>query len=269
MPKADWPELADDAQNRWNQIAGFWDEYLGDAGNAFHRELVRPTAERLLDIQPGVRVLEIGCGHGNFSRRLADLGAQVTATDGSSEMIARAKARFGEEADHLRYEVLNAAEPDQITAFSADPFDAIVSNMTTMDMAVITPMFQAVHEVLKPGGRFVFTQTHPCFQAPGAVKFAEQEDRAGDVIKKYGVKTAQYLSPEAFEGIGIVGQPVPHYYFHRPLSVLLSTCFQAGFVLDGLEEPAFGPDSQGTHEFSWRNFKEIPPVLAVRLRKGG
>ena len=44
----------------------------------------------------------------------------------------------------------------------------------------------------------------------------------------------------AQRGEGIVGQPEPHIYFHRPLNELLGVCFQAGFVMDGIEEPAFG-----------------------------
>jgi hypothetical protein len=59
---------------------------------------------------------------------------------------------------------------------------------------------------------------------------------------------------------------VPHPYFHRPLSRLLGAGFAAGFVLDGLEEPAFGPDDRAGRPLGWANFKTVPPVLAARLR---
>ena len=68
------------------------------------------------------------------------------------------------------------------------------------------------------------------------------------------------------KGIGIIGQPVPQYYFHRPISVLFNTCFSAGFVLDGLEEPVFNQPTEGTSPFGWANYKEIPPVLVARMR---
>ena len=67
-------------------------------------------------------------------------------------------------------------------------------------------------------------------------------------------------------GLGILGQPVPHYYFHRPLSVLLAACFAAGFVVDGFEEPAPGTLGQAEKPLTWDNYTEIPPILAVRLR---
>ena len=191
----------------------------------------------------------------------------MTATDRSHEMIAHARVRSDNHADAVIYKVLDAADPDQIMALGKETFETAISNMTVMDMAVITPMFKAVYQVLKPGECFVFSQTHPCFQAPYAVKYAEQADLYGEIIKKYGIKIDQYLTPTPFEGLGIVGQPVAQYYFHRPISTLLSACVQAGFVLDGMEERAFDDEAEGRHPFSWRNFKERPPVLAVRLRR--
>jgi len=49
---------------------------------------------------------------------------------------------------------------------------------------------------------------------------------------------------------------------------LFGTCFEAGFVLDGLEERAFPPDhSSGREPLSWGGkFSEIPPALVARMR---
>jgi len=46
---------------------------MGDESNQFHRELIRPYTEKLLDIKEGQTILDIACGNGNFSRRLAEL----------------------------------------------------------------------------------------------------------------------------------------------------------------------------------------------------
>ena len=283
MPKSDWPELADEAQQRWNQNAAFWDDYMGDESNTFHNLLVRPAMERLLAVQPGDKVLDIGCGNGNFSRFLAGLGARVTAIDGSVVMIERARARSErypegrsenktvdrneETAGSMDYRVIDASDTSRLAALGAGAFDAAVSNMAVMDMAEIGPMFGTVYGLLKPGGVFVCSLTHPCFQAPYAVRYAEQEDRDGEMIKRFGIRIERYLAPRPFEGLGIVGQPVPQYYFHRPLSVLLSTCFEAGFVLDGVEERAFDESVEADRELSWANFRETPPMMAMRLRR--
>ncbi len=283
MSKSDWPELADEAQQRWNQNAAFWDDYMGDESNTFHNLLVRPAMERLLVVQPGDSVLDIGCGNGNFARFLAGLGARVTAIDGSAVMIERARARSEgypegcsenesaarneESAGSIDYRVIDASDTSRLAELGADAFDAAVSNMAIMDMAEIGPMFSTVYGLLKPGGVFICSLTHPCFQAPYAVRYAEQEDRDGEMIKRFGIKIERYLTPQPFEGLGIVGQPVPQYYFHRPISVLLSACFEAGFVLDGVEERAFDASVEADRELSWANFRETPPMMAMRLRR--
>jgi hypothetical protein len=94
----------------------------------------------------------------------------------------------------------------------------------------------------------------------------ETTSETGELVVCRGVKVMHYLEPEARRGIGIPGQPHAQYYFHRPLSVLLNACFGVGFLLDGIEEPGFGPGEQGSREFSWARFTGIPPVLVARLR---
>jgi cyclopropane fatty-acyl-phospholipid synthase-like methyltransferase len=78
------------SQDAWNQIAEYWDEKMGE-GNQFQRILVAPATERLLELKPGEHVLEIACGNGVFTRCLAQLGAQVIATDFSHNLLKQAK----------------------------------------------------------------------------------------------------------------------------------------------------------------------------------
>jgi len=82
---------------------------------------------------------------------------------------------------------------------------------------------------------------------------------------RHSVRVSRYLSLGPEKGIGIPGQPQPHYYFPRPLSSLLPAFFRAGFVLDGLEEPAFGA-VEAARPLTWASLAEIPPVLVVRMR---
>jgi hypothetical protein len=66
----------------------------------------------------------------------------------------------------------------------------------------------------------------------------------------------------------MAGQPVPHIYFHRPISQILGSGFAAGFVVSGMEEPAFPPDfPHRSSELTWGgNYSEFPPVLAASMR---
>ncbi len=257
--------LTRETQEIWERKAAYWDEQMGE-GNLFQRYLVGPAAERLLGVQPDEVILDVGCGNGVFSRRLAQLGARVVATDFSPTFLERATARTREHADRIEYRLVDATDEAQLSALGERRFDAAVCNMALMDMTTIEPLLHALARLLKPGGRFVFSLPHPCFNLRATKLVLELEDREGQLVETYAVTVSNYLHVPPGKGAGMPGEPAPHYYFHRPLSQLLGTCFAAGFVLDGLEEPAFDEEQAGQRPLSWARYTHIPPVLAARAR---
>lgn len=254
-------------QDIWNQNAAFWDQRGGDNGLIMQRTLIAPVTERLLDLKRDERVLDIACGNGAFARRLAQLGARVVACDLAEKFIERAKARTTENADRIDYRVIDATNATALRALGKQSFDAAVCTMAVMDMPEIEPMFCAVRQLLKPNARFVFSTVHPCFNSgQGMKKLIEEEDKDGEIVDVYAIKISNYATPKTYKGLGIFGQPVPQYYFHRSLSDLLGACFRAGFVIDAMEEPTFDATATPNRPFGWENYHEIPPVLIARLR---
>ena len=254
------------AKDAWNRNAEFWNERMGE-GNDFFNVLLWPAVEKLLKPRPSERLLDVACGNGLTSRRLATAKARVVAFDGSAAMIAIAAGHPG--PFNIYYRVVDATDREALLGLGAGAFDGALCNMALMDMAEIEPMMTALAMLLKPGGRFVFSVLHPCFNNPATVQMAELEDRNGTIVTTYSVKIARYKTPFTQVGLAMQGQPVPHPYFHRPLSLLLSPALSAGLVLDGFEEQAFPPDnSGGTTPLSWNGrFSEIPAALIVRLRR--
>jgi hypothetical protein len=57
--RSEFPDMQAMTRERWEQIAAWWDDTIGD-GNPTQDELVEPTQMALLDLKPGDRVLE-GC----------------------------------------------------------------------------------------------------------------------------------------------------------------------------------------------------------------
>ena len=253
----------------WNENAAFWDRRMGE-GNDFVEFLVWPATERLLALRPGERVLDVACGNGLTSRRLALLGAEVVAFDFAEEMIAFARQRTEglKYAEQITYHVLDATDESALLRLGVGTFDAALCSMALFDMAEIGPLMRALARLLRPGGRFVFSVIHPCFNSASIVQMAELEDRDGEIFTVYSVKVRGYMTPTVVHGAAIAGQPRAQLYFHRPLQVLLGAVLEAGFVLDGLEERAFPPDHDpGRHPLSWSGrFSEIPPVLVARAR---
>lgn len=251
----------------WNANAGFWDDHMGAEGNAFHRELVAPSAERLLQVRPEEIVLEIACGAGLFARRLAELGARVVATDFSDVFLERARLRTAAFADRIVLRNVDATDLDQLLSLGEENFDAIVCNMAIMDIATVDPLFAAADRLLKPGGRFVFTICHPCFNSSGTARAAEQSDVQGRIEVVHSIKVTRYRTLGVELGLGIAGQPRTQYYFERSLTALLGAAFAHGLAMDGIEEPYFSAPGAEEKPLSMRRFEETPMVFAARLRR--
>lgn len=256
--------LNEEVRHIWNENAQFWDERMGE-GNDWHKMLVEPATDRLLNIKPGEHVLDIACGNGQYTRRMAEHGAEVVAFDLSERLVERARVRSEAQAGRIEYRVLDATDYDGLMALGRHGFDAAVSCMALMDMADIEPLVRALSHLLKPDGRFVFSTCHPCFNSGHFKKVKEIEEKNGEVLTEHSISVRSYIRPCVTKGIAMIGQPVAQYYFHRPLSMILNTCFEAGFTMDRIEEPVFG-ESKSQSGSGTEFYRETPPVLVARFR---
>ena len=105
------------------------------------------TAISRLDLRPGSRVLEVGCGSGVFLRAAADHGAQVWGLDASPELLALARARVPE-AD-LRQGDL------QFLPYGDDAFEVVAGFNAFFFAADMVAALREAGRVAVPGGRVV------------------------------------------------------------------------------------------------------------------
>jgi len=106
--------------------------------------LGQPVLE-LLAPKPGERILDLGCGDGVLTAKIAASGASVFGVDGSADMIAAARARG-----------LDARVMDGMKLEFGHEFDAVFSNAALHWMkADPDAVIRGVARALKPGGRFV------------------------------------------------------------------------------------------------------------------
>jgi SAM-dependent methyltransferase len=210
----------------------------------------------------------LACGNGQFSRQMASAGVEVVACDFSTVFIDRARAHAERAGADIDYRLADVTDAAQLLALGAPAsFDAAVCTMALHDVADLDPLAVTARALLKPGGRFVFSVMHPCFNAPNPTFVAETSDENGDIITRYLLRIDRYLDLHPERGIGIMGQPEPHWYFPRTFTELLQPFFDAGWAMDGVQEPAFPKDlAKPADPSSWRNLPGIPPVFAVRLR---
>jgi 2-polyprenyl-3-methyl-5-hydroxy-6-metoxy-1,4-benzoquinol methylase len=254
------------SRQAWDANAEHWDARMGDEGNDFFNLLCWPALASFLDVQPGSHILDIACGNGLTSRRLAALGAQVTAFDFSARLIKKAKARSAKYKSRISYHVMDATDQRALLSLGERSFDGALSNMALFDMPEIEPLFKALRKLLKPNGIFTFSLMHPAFNNPSITLLAEEWDD-GQIQTRYGVKVTRYINQFLSEGLALRNQPRPQLYFHRPLKNYMNMAFQNGFVLDGFDERAFPPDHPQNFTLGWGGkFSEIPPALIARVR---
>ncbi|HXD08871.1 MAG TPA: class I SAM-dependent methyltransferase, partial [Anaerolineales bacterium] len=254
------------SREAWDANAEIWDARMGDAGNDFFNLLCWPVLASFLDPQSDSAILDIACGNGLTSRRLAALGANVTAFDFSANLIEKAKERPNPDS-RISYHVMDATEEAQLLSLGEGKFDSALSNMALFDIPEIEPLFKALSKLLKPNGIFVFSLMHPAFNNPSTTLMAEEWDD-GQIQTRYAVKVPRYINQFQSQGNALRNQPKPQLYFHRPIKDYMNIAFQNEFILDGFDERAFPPEHPQTATLGWGGkFSEIPPALIMRMRR--
>ncbi len=121
-----------------------------------HDELGRPLGEVALEalrLEPGERVLDVGCGCGGTTADLAAMvmpGGLAVGLDLSEAMVAAATQRF----PGLTFVDADIEAPGPA---AGSPFDAVFSRMTLMLLPDPVAGLRNIRELMRPGGRLAAT----------------------------------------------------------------------------------------------------------------
>ena len=100
----------------------------------------------ILSPQADERILDLGCGTGQLTAKIAASGASVVGLDSASTAIAQARNNYPE----IEFQVADG------TNFSFDvPFDAVFSNAALHWMQPAAAVIECISNALKPKGRFI------------------------------------------------------------------------------------------------------------------
>ena len=119
-----------------------WDPADYAKVGAFVAELGAAALE-LLDPQPGEHILDVGCGDGTLTEKIAERGATVVGIDNSIEMVGAARAKG-----------LDARLMDAADLKFGEAFEAVFSNATLHWVLDKERAARAIWFALKAGGRF-------------------------------------------------------------------------------------------------------------------
>ena len=139
------------ARDHWDRV-----HTKGDVDAARPDDPIVAAALRHFGDVRGMRLLDLGCGMGQFSLFFADRGAQVTALDTSTVAIDRLRAYCD------RYSIVGV-EPTVGDAFGIDrlgPFDRVFGSMILHHLEPFERFADVLREALTPGGRAFFYENN-------------------------------------------------------------------------------------------------------------
>lgn len=162
-----------------------WNTALYESKHAFVWQHGEALLE-LLDPQPGERILDLGCGTGQLTQKIAMTGADVRGIDYAPAMIEKARQNY----PHLQFAIADAR------SFHVDqPLDAVFSNAVLHWIKEPDSVLHCISQALKPGGRFVAE-----FGGKGNVKAIVEALHSA--LEALGYATSQENSPWYFPSIG-------------------------------------------------------------------
>jgi ubiquinone/menaquinone biosynthesis C-methylase UbiE len=135
------------AAKQFGQVA---QAYLGSAVHASGPDLLR--LKNLAQGQPGLHVLDMGCGAGHASFALAEGGAEVIAYDVSPEMLAVVE---GEKPRRGLTRLHTQPGPAERLPFQDACFDLVVSRLSAHHWADVPAALREISRVLRPGGNLI------------------------------------------------------------------------------------------------------------------
>jgi SAM-dependent methyltransferase len=210
--------------------------------NAFYE---RPATLSLLPEVGGKRVLDAGCGPGVYAEWLLAHGAEVVAVDASPKMVELAKCRLGETVD-----VRQADLSRPLTFLESASFDIVLSPLTMEYIEEWVGPFREFYRVLRPGGYFVLSVTHPFFDYT--------------YFKSDNYFETELVGSE-WRGFGTVRVRMPS--FRRSLEATINPLLESGFGLERMLEPKPTKEFAAADPKHYQELQERPSFLCIRARK--
>ena len=229
--RAWWDANADEYQREHGAV-------LRDLGFVWGPEGLDEADAGLLGDVRGRAVLEVGCGAGQCTRWLRSRGASAVGVDLSFRQL-----RHGRRIDEgTRVDAPAVCADAAALPFGTGAFDLACSAYGALPfVADVDAVMGEVARVLRPGGRWVFSVSHPVRWA-----FADDPGPAGLVAEHSYFDRTPYAETDS------AGHP-SYVEHHRTLGDWVRAVTAAGFTLADLVEPEWPAD----HEETWGGWSPL------------
>jgi ubiquinone/menaquinone biosynthesis C-methylase UbiE len=137
--------------NYFRQLAAKYDAWFSTPHGTYVQSYEHAMIMDLAEVKSGMKIADIGCGTGIYTRELCAKGALVTGVDISPEMLAIAAEKTGEYSAQVNFVEGDAAS----LPFDDNSFDMVFS-ITAMEFFEQPRIcLHEMHRILRPGGHMV------------------------------------------------------------------------------------------------------------------
>lgn len=140
----------DKSRVEWDNKAEFFDEMSARNAAGADRQAELDLISEALQLRPGSRVLDAGCGPGYFAIAFAQRGCVVDGVDISPQMIERARANAATAGVEIAFSTGDLAALDAPDA----TYDAIAARMVLQFSPHLSAVLDEFERVGKPDARF-------------------------------------------------------------------------------------------------------------------
>jgi ubiquinone/menaquinone biosynthesis C-methylase UbiE len=237
-------------------VPGFFEGYKRMRENraGLNEVLEQPAMMALLPDVKNMAVLDLGCGAGEFCRRLSVLGASnVIGVDISTNMIELAQKDVPAGVSYQTLAMEDVVFPDH-------SFDLVVSSLAFHYVKDLPVLFSKIQKWLKPGGLLLFSMEHPIATCAQGIHHGWIKDAADnklywplDCYHQEGLRESHWFVK------GVIK-------YHRTFTSILNSLIEAGFTIRAIDEPV----AAEADEELWPVLAEArrrPPFLLVKAVK--
>ena len=232
----------------------------------YHTYYEKPAIRAALPELTDLNVLSIGCGSGVDSRWLKDNGAKnVFGVDISDGLINIAK----ENNLDIDFTVMDMERLD----FEDESFDLTYSSLAIHYLNDWTKALQEANRVLKPGGQYIFSCSHPVDSALERTKDVSSKSaylgRITNLETSERTMYGDYLAVKenGSKAYSSIAGNTEIWLYHQPVSKMMEYIRKAGFSIETMIEPLPLPEMQQKFPEYYEQLNLIPAFMIWVLKK--
>lgn len=239
----------EDVASEWDALANLRDEQMRSGFDVSFSRVLAPKFEEILGGEDCSMVFDVGCGTGALAERIASRVELLVGVDVSKESIRIAQSQT---ATTPKLTFIH----DSIQSFAdrqaANTFSCAIANMVLMDVLNLCEVVRAVRRVLRPGGGFIFSITHPVYWS---------------VYKGYRQASwFEYKNEIPIEAPFTISKDdqgkITTTHVHRPLSAYQCALESNGFTIENFYAPLPDHKTEAKYPRPW----SVPRFLIFQCR---